>query len=149
MDMRLTIRSLLIALVTIILIFTIVKPLSHTSVGFYVKLPLHVTESDCGDRRDIFVHISSENSLRINGETVQRKTLGDRFKEIYRVRAERVLFVSADPDVSFQDVVGIMDVARGSVTNLYVSLLTPAAQKEPCLFIKAPMPAPRLPGLPQ
>ena len=149
--MRLRIRALLIALLTVILILTVVKRLCHRSAGFYVELPLHVTESECRrlKNKDIVVQISNANSLRINAETISHESLRERLREVYQVRAERVLFVAADPDVSFQEVIRIIDVARGSITNLDVSLLTPTSQKEPCLFIKAPVPAPKLSGLPQ
>jgi len=59
------------------------------------------------------------------------------------------LFVKADPDVSLQDVAGVIDTANGAVTNLYVVLVTPEAEKEPCLFIKRPFQPPGLPGLPE
>jgi biopolymer transport protein ExbD len=146
--MRPTIRTTLLALLTVILIRTAVKRVPHSSVGFYVELPLRVTHSECGERRDIVVQISNTNSLSINAEKVSPENLGGRLRELYQVRAERVLFVAANPDVSFQEVVRIIDIARGAVTNLYVSLLTPAAQNEPCFFIKVPMVAPDSPGLP-
>jgi biopolymer transport protein ExbD len=124
--MRLTIRIVLIALASLILILTISKHLARKSAGIYVELPLHVTRSDCGERRDIVLQISNEGSLRINAETVSREKFGERLRDLYRVRVERVLFVTADSNVRFQGVVGIIDEARGSVTNLYVTLLTPA-----------------------
>jgi biopolymer transport protein ExbD len=147
--MRLMIRILLVALVILILVLTILKRLMHQSEGFYVELPLHRTQSECGDYRDIVVQISKEHTLSVVGETVPSEILAARLRELYRVRAERVLFVGADSDVRFQEVVGIIDVARASVTNLQVALLTPAAQKGPCLFIKRPVFAPKLPGLPE
>ncbi len=58
--------------------------------------------------------------------------------DIYRLRAERLLLIKADPNLSFQDVANIIDVANGSVENLFVTLVTPGAEKEPCLFILQP-----------
>jgi biopolymer transport protein ExbD len=82
----------------------------------------------------LFLQISNEGSLRINAETVSREKFGERLRDLYRVRVERVLFVTADSNVRFQGVVRIIDEARGSITNLYVTLLTPAGLKEPaCL----------------
>ena len=151
--MRSKTRILLIALVSLILVLTVLKrftrestAFSRKSTGFYVELPVHVTHSACGDGRQIVVEISNDNSLRVNRETMSKESFAERLKDLYRVRVERVLFVKPDADVGFQEVVGIIDVAKGAVTNLYVSLLTPAAQKEPCLVIKPPTSAPTRSG---
>jgi len=151
--MRSTTRILLITLVSLISVLTVLKRFrresavfSRKSTGFYVQLPVHVTHSGCGDGREIIVQISNDDSLRVNGETVPKESFAEQLKDLYRVRVERVLFVKPDADVSFQEVVGIIDVAKGAVTNLYVSLLTPAAQKEPCLVIKPPTFAPTRSG---
>jgi biopolymer transport protein ExbD len=146
--MRLTIRILLIATAVLIISLRVSKRLNSKSSGFYVLLPGHVSRSECGDFSLIVLQISKEHSFRINSETVSTESLRGRLREIYRLRAERVLLVSADPDVSFQEVVGAMDIAQGAVTNLYLVLVTPEEEKEPCLFIKRP-PQPKLPGLPQ
>jgi hypothetical protein len=60
-----------------------------------------------------------------------------------------VLLVRADSDVSFQDVAEAIDMAQRAVTNLYVILVTPDAEKEPCLFVKRPVRPPNLSVLPQ
>ena len=110
----------------------------HTPRGFYIELPAHTSQSQCGDFDVIVLQISKEHTLKINSEPVKRETVGARLHDIYRLRAERLLLVRADPDVSFQEVAGAIDVAHGAVKNLYVTLITPDAEKEPCLFIVAP-----------
>ena len=40
--------------------------------------------------------------------------LGQRLKEIYENRPEKILFVKGDPDVTYQDVIFAMDMARGA-----------------------------------
>jgi biopolymer transport protein ExbD len=110
----------------------------HTPTGFYIELPAHTSQSQCGDFDVIVLQISKEHTLKINSEPVKRETVGTRLHDIYRLRAERLLLVTADPDISFQEVAGAIDVAHGAVKNLYVTLVTPDAEKEPCLFIVAP-----------
>jgi hypothetical protein len=59
-----------------------------------------------------------------------------------------VLLVSANPDVSFQEVVRVIDIAQQDIPNLYVALITPEEEKESsCLFIKRLTRSPRLPTL--
>jgi biopolymer transport protein ExbD len=111
---------------------------SHPPTGFYVELPAHVFRDDCGDFDVTILEMSKEKMLTINSKPVPRETLATRLSDIYRLRAERLLLVKADPNLSFQDVASIIDVANGSVENLYVTLVTPGAEKEPCLVILRP-----------
>jgi biopolymer transport protein ExbD len=126
-----------LGLTVLIKIFMPFSPL-HLPTGFYVELPAHVLRHDCGDFNVTILEMSKEKLLTINSEPVPRETLATRLSDIYRLRAERLLLVKADPNLSFQDVASIIDVANGSVENLYVTLVTPGAEKEPCLVILRP-----------
>jgi len=88
--------------------------------------------------RTIVLHISKGHFVSINMELVSENMLGKRLHVIYRERAERVLFVWAEPEVTIQEVAEVLDLASGSVEDLYVSLVTPAAEREPCLAIFLP-----------
>jgi len=137
--MRLTLRFLLIATILLMLGDSRVwKRLFHRSAGFYIELPAHTSRSMCGDFDVIVLQISKENLLTINSESVSREALAARINDIYRLRAERLLLIRADPNLTFQDVAKTIDIARGAVENLYVTLITPGAEKEPCLVILRP-----------
>ena len=98
--------------------------------GFRVRrtgFPVHIASDTCfcGDRDDrvIFLHISASN-LSIDSEPVDRKILGRLLSDIYRTRAEKVLYLSVDDDVSFQSVADIVDTVEHlrEATSLGVSL---------------------------
>ena len=40
--------------------------------------------------------------------------LGTRLEEIFKTRAERVVFVKGDPDLEFQQVAQVIDAAKGA-----------------------------------
>ena len=107
----------------------------HTPKGLYVELPAHVEQHDCGDFDVTILEMSKEKMLTIDSKPVPRETLAARLSDIYRLRAERLLLVKADSNLSYQEVASIIDVANGSVKNLYVTLVTPGAEKEPCLVV--------------
>jgi biopolymer transport protein ExbD len=75
------------------------------------------------------LQISKEHSLTINNDRVTRETVSARLHDIYRLRTERLLLRRADPDVSFQEVAGVIDVAQVAAKKLYVTLITPDAEK--------------------
>jgi len=147
--MRLTLRILLLATVVLIVGLRVSKTLNHRPSGFYVELVAHTSSSECGDGRKIVLQILKGHTFKINSETVLSEDLKGQLREIFRTRAERVLLIRADPDVSFQEVVSAIDAAEGDVTNLHVVLLTPEGEKEPCWVIKSPPPLPVPPRLPQ
>jgi biopolymer transport protein ExbD len=77
----------------------------------------------------------SAEGIQLNGEHISRAELARQLRRIYSTRAERVLYVRADPGVEFQQVAELLDVAESSVEDLHVRLLTPALERDPCLSI--------------
>ena len=137
--MRLTIRILLIATVLVLLGSRLWKQQHpRSSAGFYIELPAHTSRQNCGDFEVTLLEVSKENVLTINSKPVSRETLPARLSDIYHLRAEGLLLVKADPNLTYQDVANILDVANGAVKNLYITLVTPGAEKEPCLVILRP-----------
>ena len=53
------------------------------------------------------------SALKINQEDVTWDKLQGRLEEIYKTRAEKIMFVKGDPEVKYQDVIFAMDAARG------------------------------------
>jgi biopolymer transport protein ExbD len=146
--MRLTLRIFLFVALAVIVGLRVSTRLNGKSSGLFVQTVGHSPRSDCGDSSVIVLQISKEHSFRINSETVSDENLKRRLSEIYRPRLERVLLVSANPDVSFQDVVRAIDIAQQDVPHLYVALINRGEEKKSsCLFIKGPTQLPTLPGL--
>ena len=52
--------------------------------------------------------------MMINQEPTDEAKLGPRLEEIFKTRAERVVFVKGDPDLEFQDVAKAIDIAHGA-----------------------------------
>jgi len=101
-------------------------------------LPVLTTKQvDCGDddRRSIVIHVLEGGKIKLNMEDSDRLKLGKRLGEVFETRAEQVVFISADPQLPFQDVAQIIDIATKHVDN--VALLSPTLKLEPshCLSI--------------
>jgi biopolymer transport protein ExbD len=88
------------------------------------------TATPCGmdDRRDIVVQMLSAATLKINSEDLRPEDLDRRLEEIYRTRAERVMFLLGDGNLSFRDIVEILDTAVKYVD--YVALVTPTIARQ-------------------
>jgi biopolymer transport protein ExbD len=52
--------------------------------------------------------------MMINQESTNENALGPRLEEIFKTRAERVVFVKGDPDLEFREVARAIDIAHGA-----------------------------------
>ena len=52
--------------------------------------------------------------MKINSEATDEAKLGARLEEIFKTRAERVVFVKGDPRLEFQWVAKAIDIAHGA-----------------------------------
>ena len=92
--------------------------------GLPVKL---AKAAACGlDSRqaDIILSVSSNGHLTLNEQEQKPEKLDSRLREMFQYRAERVVFVMGSPDVPFEQVAKILDIAARQAT--YISLLTPS-----------------------
>ena len=48
----------------------------------------------------------------MNEEAVEWGQLGDRLRDIFAIRVERIAYLKADDDVDFQDVADVIAIAR-------------------------------------
>ena len=99
----------------------------------------------CGDGRDIVVVLPRHNSIQINLDAIDPLVFGSRLHQIYRNRVERVVFLKADSNLEFQEVVSVIDRAQNAVPGLRIGLITPSVEGEPCLAIplrREPLPLP-------
>lgn len=62
--------------------------------------------------RVVHLHLAKDGSLIIGPEAVQATELTSLLSEIYAVRAERILYLSADSDVAFRRVAEVVDVTQ-------------------------------------
>ena len=68
--------------------------------------------------------IEKDKSMKINQEVTTEATMGERLTEIFKTRAERVVFVKADKDLEFQSVAKAIDIAKGAGIDK-IGLMTP------------------------
>ncbi len=68
--------------------------------------------------------MAANRRYKINQEDVSWDNLGSRLTDIFKTRAERVMFVKGDPEVEFQNVAQVIDTARGTQVIDKVGLIT-------------------------
>ena len=64
--------------------------------------------------KTIVVSHDKAGTLKINQKEVELRFLGNELQEVFKTRNERTMFVQADPELLYKDVVEVIDVAKGA-----------------------------------
>jgi len=102
-------------LLVLIIIFMVITPLTpHGLEALVPQPPPPGAKADQSDTRTVVISINKDHSMLINQEPTTEQALGPRLEEIFKTRAERVVFVKGDPDIEYQYVARAIDVAHGA-----------------------------------
>jgi biopolymer transport protein TolR len=64
--------------------------------------------------RTIVVSLDQAGIIKVNQKEVDLRFLGDELQSIFKTRNDRTMFVNADPELLFDQVVQVIDVAKGA-----------------------------------
>jgi biopolymer transport protein ExbD len=74
--------------------------------------------------KTIIVSIDSAEVIKINQQVYEKSQLGPALLDIFRTRNDRVMFVNANPELLYNSVVEVIDIAKGSGVDK-IGLMTP------------------------
>jgi biopolymer transport protein TolR len=112
-------------LLVLIIIFMVITPLTPKGLEALVPQPAPPNQQqNDADQRTVVVSVAKDKSMMINTEATDENKLGPRLEEIFKTRAERLIFVKGDPDLEFQDIAKVIDIAKGVGIDK-VGLMTP------------------------
>ncbi|HZC23698.1 MAG TPA: biopolymer transporter ExbD [Candidatus Binatia bacterium] len=126
---QINVTPLIDVLLTLIIMFMLVVAMDP-EYGEKTQLPQPPTDakSDLTPERTVVIQViwmanNETPTIRINQEDVRWEDLETRLARIYLTRVEKVAFVRSDPDVSFQYVASVIDLAHHAGVHR-VGLLT-------------------------
>ena len=102
-------------LLVLIIIFMVITPLTPKGLEALVPRPPPPNQKpNQSDQRTVVITIDEKHNMQINSEPTDEARLGPRLEEIFKTRAERVVFVKGDPALDFQWVAKAIDIAHGA-----------------------------------
>jgi biopolymer transport protein ExbD len=102
-------------LLVLIIIFMVITPLTPKGLEALVPQPPPPgTPPSQSDQRTVVVVIDKDHHMMINTEETDENRLGPRLAEIFKTRAERVVFIKGDGNLEYQWVAKAIDIAHGA-----------------------------------
>jgi biopolymer transport protein ExbD len=102
-------------LLVLLIIFMVITPLTPKGLEALVPQPNpNEDQQDDVNQRTVVVSVAPDRSLMINRDPSNFDVLQDHLTEIFKSRAERVMFVRGHPDLDFQDVARVIDIGKGA-----------------------------------
>jgi biopolymer transport protein TolR len=112
-------------LLVLLIIFMVITPLTpHGLEALAPEPPDKKNQPPPDQDRTVVIVIDKDKSMHINNEETDMDKLGPRLEQIFKTRAERVVFVKGDPDLEYQTVARAIDIAKGAQIDK-VGLMTP------------------------
>lgn len=113
-------------LLVLLIIFMVITPLTPKGLEALVPQPPppNAPPPPPGQDRTVVIIINKDKTMMLNTEPISDDRLQTRLEEVFKTRAERVVFVKGDPDLEFRDVAKAIDIAKGAGIDK-VGLMTP------------------------
>jgi biopolymer transport protein TolR len=116
-------------LLVLLIIFMAISPVSPHGLDALAPQPPPPNQKQQEDNsRTVVIVIDNHGDVKINQDDTKWEALNDRLIDIFKTRAEKVVFVKADKDLEFQVVARAIDIAHGAGIDK-VGLMTPKVEE--------------------
>jgi biopolymer transport protein ExbD len=102
-------------LLVLLIIFMVITPLTPKGLEALVpQPPPDKQQPENNLDRTVVIIIDKDKKMMLNTEPTDASRLGERLLEVFKTRAEKVVFVKGDPSLEFRDVAQAIDIAKGA-----------------------------------
>jgi biopolymer transport protein TolR len=114
-------------LLVLLIIFMVITPLTPHGLEALAPQPPEKNKPVPETDRTVVIIIDKDKKMHLNNEDTDEQKLGARLEQIFKTRAERIVFVKADPDLEYETVAKAIDIAKGAAIDK-IGLMTPKVE---------------------
>lgn len=113
-DMNVT--PLIDVLLVLLIIFMVITPLTPKGLEALVPQPPppNAPQTPPDQDRTVVISIDKDRKWMVNTEQTDEQRLGQRLMDVFKSRAEKVVFVKGAPELEFREVAKAIDIAKGA-----------------------------------
>jgi biopolymer transport protein ExbD len=103
-------------LLVLLIIFMVITPLTPKGLEALVPQPPPPNQPPPPPDQDrtVVIVVDKDGTYKLNQDPILKDHMEQRLIDIFKTRAERVVFVKGDPDVEFQHVATAIDIAKSA-----------------------------------
>ena len=109
-------------LLVLLIIFMVITPITPKGLEALVPQP-NEDQQQQPNARTVVVSVNADRGIMINRDPSSLMNLEEALRDIFKTRAERVMFVRGAPALDYQDVAKVIDIGKGAGVDK-IGLLT-------------------------